>query len=84
LPRIAELRLVSRLVVGGVEVMHARFEARIHDRKILIRQGQIDDDLRLDLFDQRRHLTGVVGINLRCGDRSGALPLDGLTLREGP
>ena len=47
LPLVAESRFLPRLVVGRVQVVHARFEAGVHDRQILVRQRQVEHDLRL-------------------------------------
>ncbi len=39
------MRLVARLVIGGVHIIGAGIEAGVHDREVLIGQGQIDDQL---------------------------------------
>src|SRR3546814_7622050 len=50
LPMIFELRLIARFVIGRVHIMYAGLEAGFHDGKILIGQGQIDDELWLYPF----------------------------------
>ena len=62
LPRILEVRLVARLVVGRVEVVAAAFEAGVHDREILVRKRHVDHDVgfeRAEQFAQLRHAVGV-------------------------
>ena len=61
---VGELGLVARLVVGGVHVVHAGLQARIHDGEILIRQRHVDDQVGLDLLDQRDRFLDVVGVDL--------------------
>jgi hypothetical protein len=48
LPAVLELGGVRRLVVGGVEVVDARFEARLHQVKILIGEGDVDQQFGLN------------------------------------
>src|SRR3546814_18554657 len=43
LPMIFELRLVARFVIGGVEIMRAGRQARLHDREVLRGQGEVTD-----------------------------------------
>ena len=62
LPRVFEMRLVLRLVVGRVEVVAAAFEAGVHDREILVRKRHVDHDVgfeRAEQFAQLRHAVGV-------------------------
>ena len=64
LPLVFELGLVARLVVGGVQIVHARRQTGVHDRQVLIGQGQVHDQFGLHLLDQgrgRRHVVGVDG-----------------------
>ena len=58
------MRLVLGLVVGRVEVVAAALEAGIHDREVLIRQGDIDDDVGLEGPEQLAQRGHVVGIDL--------------------
>ena len=51
LPLVLELGHILGLIVGGVHVVDARLQARIHDWQILIRQRQIQDDIRLVVLD---------------------------------
>ena len=69
LPFVFELRFVQRLVVGGVQVVHAGGEAGVHDVKILVGQRDIDHYFRLHALDQRDHPRHVVGVDLRGMDR---------------
>ena len=64
LPRIFEMRLVFRLVVGRVEVVAAAFEAGVHDRQILIRKRYVDHDVGFERAEQLAQLRHVVGIDL--------------------
>lgn len=75
LPGILELRHVPRLIVGGVEVMHARFQAGVHDRKVLVGQGHIDDEFGTKFADQGGEFGHVVRVHRRRGE-------SGLALRE--
>ena len=56
LPRVAELRLVAGLVIGRVEIVDARRQTGVHDREILVRQRQVDDNVRPYALDERHHL----------------------------
>ena len=69
LPLVSELGFVARLVVGGIHVMHAGFQAGVHDRQVLIWQGHVDYEVRLSLVDQRHGFSDVVGIHLMNFDR---------------
>ena len=53
LPRILEVRLVLGFVVGRIEVVGAAFEAGVHDREVLIGQGDIHDDVGPEGAEQR-------------------------------
>ena len=62
LPRVFEMCLVLRLVVGCVEVVAAAFEAGVHDRKVLVRKRHVDHDVgfeRAEQFAQLRHAVCV-------------------------
>ena len=58
------MRLVAGLVVGRVEVVAAALEAGVHDREVLIRQGDVDDDVGLEGAEQLAQRRHVVGIDL--------------------
>ena len=74
LPLIFELRLVARLVIGGVEIIGAGRQAGIHDRQILIGQRQIDHQIGFLLLDQRGQRRHIIGVDLRgCDGNAGAL-----------
>ena len=65
LPRILEMRLVLRLVVGRIEVVAAALEAGIHNRQVLIGKRHVDHDVGLERAEQFAQLGHVVGIDLR-------------------
>ena len=69
LPGVLELGDVARLVVGRVHVVHARLQARVHDRQILVGERHVDHEVGLDLLDQRDRLGDVVGVDLGDLDR---------------
>ena len=58
------MRLVLRLVVGRIEVVAPALEAGIHDGEVLVRQGDVDDDVGLESAEQRTQLGHAVGIDL--------------------
>ena len=64
LPRIFEVRLVFRLIVGRVHIVAATSQTGLHDGEILVRQGEVEHQLRLVLIEQRLQLLHVVGIHL--------------------
>ena len=84
LPAILELGLVDRFIVGGIQIIDARFQARIHDRQILIRQGDIEHQIGLVFFDQRHHLRHIVRIHLLGGNRPRQCRRNGIALGLGP
>ena len=53
LPRVLEVRLFRRLVVGGVEVADARGETRVHDREVLIRERDVHHEVGTEVLDER-------------------------------
>ena len=59
---------VFRLVVGSVHIVYAAGQAGVHDGQILIRQGNIHDEVGLVAVDEVAQLLDVVGIDLRGGD----------------
>ena len=59
---------VFRLVVGSVHIVYAAGQAGVHDGQILIRQGDIHDEVGLVAVDEVAQLLDVVGIDLRGGD----------------
>jgi len=63
LPLVFELRLVLGLVIGGVEVIDARFKAGIHDRQVLIRQREVHHEARAGLADQVDHRRDFLGVD---------------------
>ena len=73
LPGIFELRDFPRLIVRGVEIVHARLEAGVHDRQVLIGQGHVDHEVRLHLLDEGHGRGHVIGVHLRNLDRRDAI-----------
>ena len=55
---------IRRLVVGGVEIVDPALEAGVHDRQVLVGQGDVDHQLRLDAIDQGHQLRHAVGVDL--------------------
>ena len=82
LPGVLELGDIARLVVGRVHVVHARLQARIHDRQILVGKRHVDHEVGLDLVDQGDRLGDVVGIDLADLDRRHAALGHGLAAYE--
>ena len=72
LPGVFEVRLVTGFVVRRVEVVAAAFEAGVHDREILVRKGHVDNDIGLELPEQRTQFGDVVGIDLGGFDTAAA------------
>ena len=64
LPFVFEMRVVRRFVVGGVQIVHARFKAGVHDVQILIGQGDVHDEVGLHAADESREFGHVVGVHL--------------------
>ncbi len=64
LPRVLEVSLVLRLVVGGVHVVASACQASVHDGEVLVRQGEVDDQLWLVAVEERLQLLHVVGVDL--------------------
>ena len=63
LPRIFEVSLVLGLIVGGVEVVDAGAQAGVHDGEILIRQGDVDDEVGLVTLEECHDVVYVVGVD---------------------
>ena len=64
LPAVLKVSLVAWLIVGGVEVVHATFQASVHNGEVLVRESQVHHQLRLVLLQQRHQLLHIVGIHL--------------------
>src|SRR5690606_3406914 len=76
LPAVFELGGVEGLVVGGVEVVDAGFEAGVHDGEVLVGQGDVDHQLGLLRLQQGGELGHVVGIHLGGADGAALHALD--------
>ena len=61
--------------------MNPGFEAGIHDGQILIGQGDIDDDLGLEAFQQRHEFWHMIGIDSCCLNWTLQFRGDAVTLR---
>ena len=76
---------VLRLVICGVDIVHAALEAGLHHGKVLIRQGQIQHGIRADVADKHTQRGDVIGVDLGRGDGGLCLPgelfLQGVALR---
>jgi len=64
LPAVLEMGRIRRLVVGGVEIVDPALEAGVHDRQILVGQGDVDHQLRLDGVQEDNQLRDAVGVDL--------------------
>ena len=64
LPAVLKVSLVAWLIVGGVEVVHATFQASVHNGEVLVRESQVHHQLRLVLLQQSHQLLHIVGIHL--------------------
>ena len=63
LPRVLEVCLILRLIVGRVQIVAPRLQASLHDGEVLIRQGQVHHDVRLVAGKQSHQLVHTVGIH---------------------
>ena len=68
LPFILKLRRVLRFIIRCVNIVDACCQARVHDRKVLIRQRQIEHHFRLFLFDQSCQRLHIIRVHLRGRD----------------
>ena len=66
LPRVFELGDIGGLVVGGIEIINASGKASIHQRKILVGQGDIQHQVRLEGQQVVGGGGDIVGVN-GCG-----------------
>ena len=64
LPGVLKVGLVLRLVVGGVEIVAAAGQTGIHDGQVLIGQGEVHHEFRLEIVEERLQLFHIVGIHL--------------------
>ena len=65
LPFVFKLGGVFWFVVGSVNVVGLGCQAGIHDGEILIWKSEVDDNIWLELFDQRDDVFGLVSVELR-------------------
>ena len=59
---------VFRLIVGRIHIVNTAGQAGFHDRQILIRKGNVHNQIRIHFFDQCNHFFCVVCVHLFCGD----------------
>ena len=64
LPRVLEVSLVLRFVVGGVEVRASASQTSLHDGEVLIGQGEVDDQFRLVVVEESLELLYIVSVHL--------------------
>ena len=64
LPGILEMRLVARLIVGGVEIVASASQAGLHDCEVLVRQSQVDYQFGLVFSEEFFQLFHIIGIHL--------------------
>ena len=65
LPTVLVFCFIERLVVGGVEIVHATFKTSVHNGEVLIGESHIDNDVgavALEQFDELRHAVGIDGV----------------------
>ena len=64
LPRVLEVGLVFRLIVGGVEIVASAGEACLHDGEVLIGEGEVDYQQGFVVAEERFELFHIVGVYL--------------------
>ena len=64
LPGILKVCFVLRLVVGRIEIVTTAGQTSVHDRQVLIGQGEVNHELRLIVREERLQLLHIVGIHL--------------------
>ncbi|MPN25516.1 hypothetical protein SDC9_172928 [bioreactor metagenome] len=64
---------VLRLVVGGVDIVHAGGQAGVHDGQVLIGQGHVQDGVRPIRADEGGEGRDIHGVHLGGGDLGGGL-----------
>ncbi|MNO59557.1 hypothetical protein D3C76_501470 [compost metagenome] len=86
LPGIFKFRGILRFVVGGIDIVHSRCQAGIHNGQVLIWESDINHDIRLEALDQFNYLVRVICIKLRRRNlrlASGQFIFQSITFREG-
>ena len=68
LPGVFEVGHVAGLVVGGVEVVDATFEACVHDGEVLIGECDVDYQVGVVAAEESHHFFHVVGVDAVGGD----------------
>ena len=75
------MRLILRLVVGRVEIVATGLQASLHDREILVGQGEVHHQFGLEVVEEANELLHIVGIHL-CGANIVAQPHVGNALGD--
>src|SRR4030043_661120 len=87
LPAVFKMGLVKGLVIGRINIMDSCRETCIHDMQILIREGEIENNIRPELAYEVCKFRYIVGVNPSRLDVSFVSNLnvifDGLALGEG-
>jgi hypothetical protein len=80
--------LVKGLVIGRINIMGSCRETCVHDMQILIREGEIENNIRPEFAHEGCKFRYIVGVNPSRLDVSSVSGLnvifDGLALGEGP
>ena len=72
LPGIFEMGLFLGLIVGGVEIVDAAFQASLHDSEILVGERYVDADVGFVTVEELDDFLDVVGIHAVGRDVEGA------------
>ena len=65
LPRVFELRQVRWFIVRGIDVVNAGVEAGVHQVKVLVGQGDVDEQVGTEGLDQGNRRFDIIGIHGR-------------------
>ena len=60
------MSLVTRLIVCRVKIVYPTFKTGIHYGQVLVREGHIDDKVRLMAAEKLNELLHTVGIDSVC------------------
>lgn len=63
LPRVFELRQVRWFVVRGIDVVDAGVEAGVHQMKVLVGQGDVDEQIGAEGLDEGNRRFDIIGIH---------------------
>ncbi len=68
LPLVFKFGFILWFVVSRIEVVDSRFEAGIHDGKILVGQCHVNHQFRFELVEKGYQFRYIVGVHPRCFD----------------